>query len=250
MGLYRDDGLCLSPFSPQENEHQIRRKITGIFAQHGLTVTIKVNLKVVDFVDVTLDLMTGLHRPFIKPNTRPVYVHTKSNHPPSIIKNIPASINKRLSVLSSYEEVFKNSTKIHQEALEAAGYKHKLKFEQQDLSEMNKNKKKRRGRRIHWFNPPYDMNVATKVGKKFFQILDETIPPGHPLHKTFNRHTVKLSYSTMPNMLKKVSVHNSRVSKEALANVTLAGDDNNVQQEEDHCNCNGRMGPCPLDGNC
>ena len=94
------------------------------------------------------------------------------------------------------------------------------------------------------------MNVATKVGKKFFQILDETIPPGHPLHKTFNRHTVKLSYSTMPNMLKKVSVHNSRVSKEALANVTLAGDDNNVQQEEDHCNCNGRMGPCPLEGDC
>ena len=142
------------------------------------------------------------------------------------MKNIPASINKRLSALSSNEEVFKNSTKLHQEALEAAGYKHKLKFEEQDLSAMNNNKKKkRRGRRIHWFNPPYDMNVATKVGKKFFQILDETIPPGHPLHKTFNRHTVKLSYSTMPNMLKKISVHNSRVSKEALANVTLAGDD-------------------------
>merc|ERR1719232_378849 len=74
------------------------------------------------------------------------------------------------------------------------------------------------------------MNVATKVGKKFFQILDETIPPGHPLHKVFNRRTVKLSYSTMPNMLKKISVHNSRVTANALAestNVTLASDDNN-----------------------
>ena len=97
------------------------------------------------------------------------------------------------------------------------------------------------------------MNVSTKVGRKFFKILDETIPPGHPLHKTFNRHTVKLSYSTMPNMLKKISVHNSRVTAKAQAEageVTSAPDDDIYKQEEEHCNCNGRMGPCPLDGNC
>ena len=304
IGLYRDDGLALSPFSPQENTHTVRGKITRIFADHGLTVTIKENMKVVDYLDVTLDLMTGLHRPYIKPNTKPLYVHAKSNHPKSILQNIPESVNKRLSVLSSNEDVFKNSTKQHQEALEASGYKFKLKFEKQDLNSMNKKKKRRRGRRIHWFNPPWDMNVATKIGKKFFQALDESFPPEHPLHKTFNRHTVKLSYSTMPNMLKKVSGHNSRVTASALAeikNVTLACDDNNsannagdmeehevteheatalpcndcedpcegyivnqepattpVQNEHedeehlepDQCNCNGRMGPCPLDGDC
>ena len=59
---------------------------------------------------------------------------------------------------------------------------------------------------------------------------------------------MKLSYSTMPNMLKRISVHNSRVSKAALAleDVTLVSDDH----VPDHCNCNGRMGPCPLDGDC
>ena len=242
-----------------------------------------------------LDLMTGLHRPYIKPNTRPLYVHSKSNHPKSILKNIPENVNKRLSMLSSNEEVFKNSTKLHQEALEASGYKHKLKFEKQDLNTINKKKRRSRRRRIHWFNPPWDMNVATKVGKKFFEILDEHIPPGHELHKTFNRHTVKLSYSTMPNMLIKVSVHNSRVTAAAeseLPSVTSAVDDNSndvtpanddavavealpctecddgcggyivdnppapasndegQQQESEECNCNGRMGPCPLDGDC
>ena len=129
-----------------------------------------------------------------------------------------------------------------------------MKFEKQNLEEMNnKGSKKTRKRRIFWFNPPYDMNVSTKVGRKFFKILDETIPPGHPLHKTFNRHTVKLSYSTMPNMLKKISVHNSRVTAKAQAEagqVTSAPDDDIYKQEEEHCNCNGRMGPCPLDGNC
>ena len=106
-------------------------------------------------------------------------------------------------MLSSNEEVFKNSTKLHQEALEASGYKYKLKYEKQDLNSFNKKKRRKRRKREYWFNPPWDMNVSTKVGKKFFQILDETIPPGHPLHKVFNRKTVRLSYSTMPNMLKK-----------------------------------------------
>ena len=93
-----------------------------------------------------------------------------------------SNINKRLNILSSNEEVFKKSTKIHQKALEDSGYDYKLSFEKQDLDALNNNKKRRRNRRTYWFNPPWDMNVATKVGKKFFQILDETIPPGHPLH--------------------------------------------------------------------
>ena len=296
VGLYRDDGLALSPLNPSDTD-DVKKKICEIFGDHGLSVTIKANLKVVDYLDVTLDLMTGLHRPYIKPNTKPLYVHSKSNHPQSILKNIPASINKRLSILSSNEDVFKNSTKQHQEALAAAGYDYKLKFEKQDLNALNKKKKKRRGRRIHWFNPPWDMNVSTKIGKKFFEVLDESFPLGHPLHKTFNRHTVKLSYSTMPNMLKKISGHNSRVTASALTemkDVTLAADDaGNIQQhqrgepdttalpcneceddcggylvepvpapvpvpvqnpeqvqESEDCNCNGRMGPCPLDGDC
>jgi len=49
----------------------------------------------------------------------------------------------------------------------------------------------------------------------------------------------------MPNKLKRVSVHNRRVSKTVLGDVTLVSKDN----EPDHCNCNGSMGPYPLDGN-
>ena len=58
------------------------------------------------------------------------------------------------------------------------------------------------------------------------------IPPGHQLHKVFNRKTVKLSYSTMPNMLKKISVHSSKATASAIAesaDVTLVCDDNSAQ---------------------
>ena len=35
--------------------------------ENGLNITSKANVKVVDFLDVTLDLQTESYRPFIKP---------------------------------------------------------------------------------------------------------------------------------------------------------------------------------------
>ena len=56
-------------------------------------MTIEANKKIVNFLDVTLDLTTGRFKPFSKPATTPLYMHSKSNHPPSIIRNIPEAIN-------------------------------------------------------------------------------------------------------------------------------------------------------------
>ena len=46
-------------------------------------------MKSIDFLDITMDLRTGKYKPFMKSNNTPLYVHKDSNHPPSIIKNIP-----------------------------------------------------------------------------------------------------------------------------------------------------------------
>ena len=63
IGLYRDDGLALSKFSRRKNE-QIKKKICEIFKINGLTITITANLKVIDFLDVTLDLNLGTQKRF------------------------------------------------------------------------------------------------------------------------------------------------------------------------------------------
>ena len=58
-----------------------------------------------------------------------IYVHNKSNHPPKIIENIPAAINKRLSEISSDEDPtrgFQRAVPLYQEALAKSGYQHKL----------------------------------------------------------------------------------------------------------------------------
>ena len=80
------------------------------------------------FLDVTFDLTMGTYRPYSKPNDQHLYVNTKSSHPPNIPKNIPEEVNKRLSNISSNEEVFKNAAKNYQGSLNEAGYKYELNF--------------------------------------------------------------------------------------------------------------------------
>ncbi|XP_070572339.1 uncharacterized protein KIAA1958-like [Ptychodera flava] len=71
---------------------------------------------------MTLDLRTCRFRPFAKPNNTPLYVDTKSNHPPSIIKNITEAINRRLSSISSDNQSFNAAIQPYQEALKTCGF--------------------------------------------------------------------------------------------------------------------------------
>ena len=107
---------------------------------------------ILDFLDVTLDLRNGIYKPYCKPNNTPVYVNAKSNHHPSIIKAIPLGVNKRLNMISSNEEVFKEKAPMYQKALDKAGHKHKLVYEDIDIHSLNK-KKKQRKKKVIYFVP-------------------------------------------------------------------------------------------------
>ena len=65
----------------------------------------------------------------MKENDKPAYVDVNSNHPPMVLKNIPTGVNRRLSRISSNQEVFDNAKAPVQEALNKSGYKHVLEFE-------------------------------------------------------------------------------------------------------------------------
>ena len=168
------------------------------FRKNNLKVTIEANMKTVDFLDINMDLRTGVHKPYMKPNNTPLYVNKKSNHPPSIIKNIPESINKRLSTISSTKAAFDEASPTYQEALKQSGYDYKVTYSP-PLSENSSKTNKKRKRHITWYNPPYSTNVKNNIGKQFLTLIDKCFPPNHPLHKILNRNTVKISYSCMPN---------------------------------------------------
>jgi hypothetical protein len=69
FGLYRDDGLGVIKANPRKIEI-IKKDICSIFNNHCLKITIEANKKIVDFLDVTLNLSTQKYQPFTKPNNR------------------------------------------------------------------------------------------------------------------------------------------------------------------------------------
>ena len=199
IGLYRDDGLAAFRTTARKME-QIKKSICKVFCSNHLQVTIEANKKVVNFLDVTLDLNKQSYGLYIKPNNKPLYVHRKSNHPPLILKNIPLAINQRLNEISSNKESFDEAAPVFQEALRKSGYEHTLKYE--NVKPNLESKAKNRSRNITWFHPPYSKHVATNVGKKFLSIVKDCFKQNHPLRKIFNKNTLKISYSCMPNLLK------------------------------------------------
>ena len=100
-------------------------------------------MKIVNYLDATLNLNDGSYRPYKKPNEETNYIHVNSDHPPSILKQLPKSIEKRLSSSSSSKE----------QHLSNCGYKEKLNY--RDPTPQNLITKRKRQRNILWFNPPY-----------------------------------------------------------------------------------------------
>ena len=90
-----------------------QKNIQKLFKNNHLNITIQCNLKIVNYLDVTFNLSNATYRPFCKPNNEIAYIHKESNHPPSILRQIPLSIESRLSKHSSNEKIFIESTQIY-----------------------------------------------------------------------------------------------------------------------------------------
>ena len=75
VGLYRDDGFAALNKTPREIEN-IKKQICTTFNDHNLRLTIEANKKRVDYLDITLDLITGSYKPFNKPGNEIQYMLT------------------------------------------------------------------------------------------------------------------------------------------------------------------------------
>ena len=231
IGLYRDDGLGVMRNIGGPEIERRKKKIIQIFKKHGLTVVIEANLKSVRFLDAEFDLRTNSYRPFRKPGSELLYVNRKSNHPPSVLKQIPNGVAKRLSDISSSEEIFRNAAPEYQEALRKSGYTDELRYEKSG----NQPKRKRR-RNILWYNPPFSTNVKTNVGKLFLSLVRTHFHEHHRYRKIFNTNTIKVSYSCVRNVASIIRGHNvSLLRKE--------------KPPTRKCSCPARV-VCPLDNQC
>lgn len=239
IGLYRDDGLGVFWDVSGHEADRIRKDTIKTFADLGLRITIQTNLKTTNFLDVTLDLITEKYYPYRKPNDRPMYIHRLSNHPPNVIKNIPASINRRLTDISSDQAAFAQASPLYDAALKESGYIQKTQF-LEDRKKETGTKRKNRRRTITWFNPPFSTNVSTNIGRRFRCLVTKHFPKGSTLHKIFNPNTLKVSYCCMPNMAATIKHHNNQIIRKSRSPPS---------HDVRTCNCR-RKDQCPLDNEC
>ena len=237
IGLYRDDGLGIFRNINGHQADKIGKEFHHIFKQHGLSLEIECNLKTVNYLDVTLDLRNGTYKPYRKPNDETLYIHAQSNHPKNILKQIPVSIETRLSNLSSSPETFNEASKHYQNVLKQSGYNYKLKYQpSQPVNDESNNKRKNRKRNIIWFNPPFSKNVTTNIGKYFLHLVQKHFPNNNKYHKIFNKNNLKISYSCMNNINSIINAHKKEILTEN-------------KEPTKKCNCIKKP-DCPLDNQC
>ena len=135
-------------------------------------------MKMVNYLDVTFNLNDDTYRPYQKLGNITQYIQIESNHPPSIIKQIPKTMEKYLSQFSSNEKIFNESAPFYEDKLYQSGYQQKLKYNLVNGETRNKRNHKRN---IIWFNSPFSKNVSTKIDKYFLNPLAKHFPQNHRL---------------------------------------------------------------------
>ena len=235
MGLYIDNGLrTFKNMSGPEVERK-KKELAKIFKNNGLLITVKTNIKTADFLEIHFDLVKEIYQPYRKPNDDPLNINIKSNHPPSILQQLPKSISKRISEISSNQHIFNQSIPYYENGLRKSGYNVSLKYTPTQNEDENNQQREQRKRKIIWFNPPYSLKVKTNVGKLFLKLLDRHFPRPHKFYKLFNRNTVKISYCSVKNMGSIISSHKKQVLQ--LRNKIYG------------CNCRKKK-TIPLDNKC
>ena len=242
----------------------IQKKIIRAFKLLGLRIQIASNLKIIDFLDITLNLNKGTFKPFSKNDSAPRYINISSNHPRSVLRLIPNAVNQRINRLSSCKIIFEESKVIYDDALKDSGFQDRLEYSTLvDLASKvksnnggtctliivgeinNNNHSKRRGknrnRKVVWFNMLFCKLANIDSGKYFQHLLDKHFNRDNPLNRIFNRNTVKINYSCTKNVSNILSNHNRKLLNELIAR----------DRNPDVASCNYRnKEECLLGGRC
>lgn len=146
-------------------------------------------------------------------------------------------ISKRVSELSSNEQVFNEARPMYDQALRDSGFNERLTYTgpRNDETGAHQRRENKRKRKIIWYNPPFSQNVKTNIGKCFIKLIGKHFPRGHKLYRIFNKHTLKISYSCTRNVDAIISAHNKKIL--------------NPEVQYRDCNCRNKNN-CPLDNRC
>ena len=150
---------------PSRVSECIKKNFQSLFNKYRLEIIIGCNKKVVDYLDVTFNLKDGIYTPYRKLDNKITYINVQSNHPPNISKQLPKTLELRLSNNSSNETIFNEVAPLYEKALSEAGYDVKLMYNP------NKKKQKNRKRNINMVQSTIQQKYGNESWSFHFKII-------------------------------------------------------------------------------
>ena len=105
---------------------------------------------------------------------------------PTILRQLPTSVNIRISTLLSDKKIFQEAAPTYQNALRHSNFSHNLEY----MPHVKQQPRRNRQRNTIWFNPPFSKNVKTNIARNLLNLINTHFPANYKLHKHFNRNTV------------------------------------------------------------
>ena len=79
-GLYRDDGLAIFKKISGSKSEKVKKDIQKLFKENELGIVIQCNMKMVSYLDVTLNLENSTYRPYQKENITTHHLSSSNFH--------------------------------------------------------------------------------------------------------------------------------------------------------------------------
>ena len=177
------------------------------------------------------DLRTDKYYPYRRNNNQLLHINKHSNHPPTIIKQIPSTVSRKISDISGNKEYFNKAAPPYNNAIKISGFNENIQFTSTLPPRRN------RFRKVIWLNPPYSVNVKTNIGRIFLRLMGKHFPRLHKYRKLLNRNNIKISCSCTLNIASVIRNHNTSLLKDPIPTYIK------------ECSCHQKT-KCPLDKKC
>ena len=173
FGLYRGDGLASIINANGPKLDKIRKGITALFKEVRLLITFEKKFIERDF---TFNYEIEKYFPFGKANNTPLYINTFSNHPPTIIKQLPKMISKRNLNLSCSNKELDKVKCVYETALKDSKHFSSISFNIRNTQNVWRNRN----------NPVYNQNLKMNIGNLFMKLVKKNFLNNNINQKIFN----------------------------------------------------------------
>ena len=165
-------------------------------------------MKLINYPNVTFNPNDGSYRPYGKLNDETRYIHIQLYHPPSVTKQLPRSIERRLSQLSSSKDIFYEMTAYYEQRLASCEYNEKLTYNNKEkIMKIIKILGETENAILYGLTHPTTSRWKQALANT---LLDSNFPPGHKLYQIFNKNTLKLIYFFMSNLKAKIDGYDKK----------------------------------------